>query len=72
MTVTNGVIYPAENMHIKNIKSGEVYPGYIAPAKSLSQSDFVEVDEAEYQAYISASEQITDTEALEIITGGTT
>lgn len=70
MTITNGIIYPAENMHLKNTKSGEIYPGYIIPAKSLTESDFVEVSEEEYQAYISAEDEVSDAEALSIITGG--
>ena len=70
MTIHNGIIYPAENMHLKNTKSGEIYPGYIVPAKSLSEADFSEVTEAEYQAYLTAEEEIPDAEALEIITGG--
>lgn len=70
MKVENGIIYPAENMHLKNKKSGEIYPGYIAPAKSLTESDFIEVGEEEYQAYISAEEEIPAEEALSIITGG--
>lgn len=69
MTIDNGIIYPAENMHIKNVKNGEIYPGYIVPAKSLTESDFVEVSEKEYQAYISAQEEIPAEEALSIIMG---
>ena len=70
MTINNGIIYPAENMHLKNKKSGEIYPGYIAPAKSLTKTDFTEVSEEEYRAYISAEDEISDAEALSIITGG--
>ena len=70
MKIENGIIYPDEGKHLKNIKSGEVYPGYIVPAKSLTESDFVEVSEEEYQAYISAEEEIPAEEALSIITGG--
>ena len=70
MKIENGIIYPYEGKHLKNIKSGEVYPGYIVPAKSLTESDFVEVSEEEYQAYISAEEEIPAEEALSIITGG--
>ena len=70
MKIENGIIYPDESKHLKNIKSGEIYPGYIVPAKSLTESDFVEVTEAEYQAYLTAEEEISDAEALEIITGG--
>lgn len=70
MTMTNGIIYPAENMHLKNIHSGEIYSDYIIPAKSLSESDFTEVSEEEYQAFIGAEDEISDTEALSIITGG--
>ena len=70
MKIENGIIYPDEGNYLKNIKSGEVYPGYIVPAKSLTESDFVEVSEEEYQAYISAEEEIPAEEALSIITGG--
>ena len=70
MKIENGIIYPDEGNYLKNVKSGEVYPGYIVPAKSLTESDFVEVSEEEYQAYISAEEEIPAEEALSIITGG--
>ena len=71
MKIENGIIYPDEGKHLKNIKSGEIYPGYIIPAKSLAESDFIEVTEAEYQAYLTAEEEISDSESLAIITGGT-
>lgn len=70
MTTINRVIYPADKMRLKNIRTGEIYPGEIIPAKSLSEADFTEVTEAEYQAYLTAEEEISDSEALEIITGG--
>ena len=70
MTTINRVIYPADKMRLKNIHTGEIYPGEIIPAKSLSEADFTEVTEAEYQAYLTAEEEISDAEALEIITGG--
>ena len=70
MKIENEIIYPDEGRHLKNIKSGEIYPGYIVPAKSLSEADFTEVTEAEYQAYLTADEEISDSEALNIITGG--
>lgn len=70
MTIINRVIYPADKMHLKNIHTGEIYPGEIVPAKSLSEADFTEVTEAEYQAYLTAEEEIPDSEALAIITGG--
>ena len=69
MKIENGIIYPDEGKHLKNIKSGEIYPGYIVPAKSLSEADFTEVTESEYQAYMTAEEEILDSEALAIITG---
>ena len=69
MKIENGIIYPDEGKHLKNIKSGEIYPGYIVPAKSLSEADFSEVTEAEYKAYLTAKEEIPDSEALAIITG---
>ena len=71
MTTINRVIYPSDKMRLKNIHTGEIYPGEIVPAKSLSEADFTEVTEAEYQAYLTAEEEISDSEALEIITGGT-
>lgn len=70
MTTINRVIYPSDKMRLKNIHTGEIYPGEIVPAKSLSEADFTEVTEAEYQAYLTAEEEIPDSEALEIITGG--
>lgn len=70
MTTINRAIYPSDKMRLKNIHTGEIYPGEIIPAKSLSEADFTEVTEAEYQAYLTAEEEIPDSEALEIITGG--
>lgn len=70
MKIENGIIYPDEGNHLKNIKSGEIYPGYIIPAKSLTESDFIEVGEEEYQAYISVEEEISAEEAIGIITEG--
>lgn len=70
MKIENGIIYPDEGKHLKNIKSGEIYPGYIIPAKSLTESDFIEVSEEEYQDYIIAEEEISAEEAIGIITEG--
>lgn len=70
MTTINRVIYPSDKMRLKNIHTGEIYPGEIIPAKSLSEADFTEVTEAEYQAYLTAEEEISDSEALAIITEG--
>ena len=70
MKIENEIIYPDEGKHLKNIKSGEIYPGYIIPAKSLTESDFIEVSEEEYQAYISAEEEIPAEEVVRIITEG--
>lgn len=70
MTTINRVIYPSDKMRLKNIHTGEIYPGEIVPAKSLSEADFTEVTEAEYQAYLTADEEISDSEALTIITEG--
>ena len=70
MTTINRVIYPADKMLLKNIHTGEIYPSEIIPAKSLSEADFTEVTEAEYQADLTAEEEISDAEALNIITGG--
>ena len=70
MKIENEIIYADEGKHLKNIKSGEIYPGYIVPAKSLTESDFIEVGEEEYQAYISVEEEISAEEAIGIITEG--
>ena len=70
MKIENGIIFPDESKHLKNVKNGEIYPGYIIPAKSLTESDFVEVSEEEYQAYISTEEEISAEEAIGIITEG--
>lgn len=70
MKIENGIIYPDESKHLKNVKNGEIYPGYIVLAKSLTESDFIEISEEEYQAYISAEEEISAEEAIGIITEG--
>lgn len=70
MKIENGIIYPEEGNYLKNIKSGEIYPEYIIPAKSLTESDFIEVSEEEYQAYISVEEEISAEEAIGIIAEG--
>lgn len=70
MTAINGMIRPADEMHLKNTRTGEIYPGEIIPAKSLTESDLTEVTEAEYQAYLTTVEEISAEEALDIITGG--
>lgn len=70
MTTINGVIHPSDKMHLKNTRTGEIYPGEIIPAKSLSEVDLTEVTESEYQAYLTTEEEISDSEALAIITGG--
>ena len=70
MTIINRVIYPSDKMRLKNIHTGEIYPGEIIPAKSLSEADFTDVTEAEYQSYLAAEEEISDSEALAIITEG--
>lgn len=70
MKIENEIIYPEKGNYLKNIKSGEIYPGYIVPAKSLTESDFIEVSEEEYQAYIIAEEEISAEEAIGIITEG--
>lgn len=71
MTVINGIIYPAEGKHLQNILTNEAYPDFINPAKSLSKDDFKEITAEEYQAYLQALDQLTDSAALEIITEGT-
>lgn len=70
MTTVNGVIYPSDKMHLKNVRTGEIYPGEIIPAKSLSEADLTEATEMEYQEYLTTEEEISDSEALAIITGG--
>lgn len=72
MTNVNGIFYPTDGKYLKNIKSGEIYPSYIAPAKSLVESDFTEVSETEFQSYLKEKEEISDSEALEIVTANNT
>lgn len=43
---------PSEGMHLKNKTTGEVYESYIYLAKSLSESNFEEISEEEYQRII--------------------
>lgn len=40
---------PSEGKHLKNVNTNEVYEGEIYLAKSLKASDFVEINEEEYQ-----------------------
>lgn len=43
---------PSEGMHLRNKITGEVYAGFMYPAKSLTAEDFEEVTEEEYQRII--------------------
>lgn len=70
MTVTNNIIHPAENLHLKNQTTGEIYPDYIVLAKSLTETDLTEVSEEEYQLFLTHQEEVSDSEALGIITEG--
>ena len=47
---------PSEGMHLRNIRTGEVYESFIYIAKSLSTDDFDEITEAEYQQIIADEE----------------
>lgn len=47
---------PSENMHLRNIRTNEVYEGFIYIAKSLSIDDFDEITEEEYQQVIANTE----------------
>ncbi len=47
--VTVVKLVPSEGQHLKNVVTGEVYESEIYLAKSLSASDFIEIDEEEYQ-----------------------
>ncbi len=42
-------LMPSEGKHLKNVNTNEVYEGEIYLAKSLKASDFVEINEEEYQ-----------------------
>lgn len=70
MTVINNIIYPAENLYLKNQITGEIYPDYIVLAKSLTEADLTEVSEGEYQLFLTHQEEVSDSEALGIITEG--
>ena len=53
--ITNSNIrqfFPDEGKHLKNLKTGEIYEGAIFPAVSLTEDDFSEVSEEEYQTYL--------------------
>ena len=47
--VTIVKLIPSVGKHLKNIITNEVYEGEIYLAKSLSASDFIEIDDTEYQ-----------------------
>lgn len=70
MTVTNNIIHPAKNLYLKNQRTGEIYPDYIVLAKSLTEADLTEVSEGEYQVFLTHQEEVSDSEALGIITEG--
>lgn len=45
-------IIPDEGKHLKNLQTGEIYEGAIYPAVSLTEDDFAEVSNADYQEYL--------------------
>jgi hypothetical protein len=45
-------LIPAIGNHLKNIHTDEIFEGSIYLAKSLSEEDFVEITEEEYQAIL--------------------
>lgn len=51
-TVNLVKLEPSEGMHLRNIRTGEVYAGFIYIAKSLRIEDFDEISEEEYQRII--------------------
>lgn len=55
-TVNLVKLEPSEGMHLKNKITGEVYAGFVCPAKSLTADDFDEITEEEYQRIIAELE----------------
>ena len=47
--VTVVKLVPSGGKHLKNVNTNEIYEGEIYLAKSLSASDFIEIDDTEYQ-----------------------
>jgi hypothetical protein len=45
-------LIPAIGFHLKNIHTDEVFEGNIYLAKSLSEKDFIEITEEEYQVIL--------------------
>ena len=45
-------LIPSENMHLKNINSGDIYETYIYLGKYDSKDNYVDVSEKEYQEYL--------------------
>ena len=59
-------LVPAENMHLKNIATGDMYAGFIYPAKSLTPDDFEEVTKEQYAQYLLEQKLITEQEIAEV------
>lgn len=43
---------PSENMHLKNIKNGDIYEGVIYLGSYDSADNYIEVTEEEYQEWL--------------------
>jgi hypothetical protein len=64
ITGTINKLIPATGYHLKNIHTDEVFEGIIYLAKSLSEEDFVEITEEEYQTIIKDEEDINNDEEI--------
>lgn len=53
-------ITPNENMHLKNIISGDIFEGIIYLGVNDSAENYTEVSEEEYQVYLNAMQNIEE------------
>ena len=49
---------PNQNKHFKNIHTGDIYEGIVYLGIHDSETNYIEVSEEEYQAYLKAQEEL--------------
>ena len=52
MELIKNKLIPSANMHLKDIRTNDIHESYIFLGKYDSKDNYVEVTEAEYQAYL--------------------
>lgn len=60
MELIKNKLIPSANMHLKDIRTNEIHEGYIFLGKYDSKENYVEVTEAEYQAWLKETTELID------------